>query len=139
MKKIALAVLIVMAMGLRAGHAQQFVNSSPADKSGAREGVRIGVGVACDTEGQIERYASLMGGNEPKLALQMVNDEARNPVACGAVMIAYTVNKEIGNIRNEKGFFKIIEIDVLAASSPQGWRLISPMAKQYIAVQEVEA
>lgn len=136
MKKIAPLTALALAVALHAGPAAaQF--TAAADN---RDDVRIGLGVACDTEHQIERYASLLGGKGSAEAIQIVNEEAQNPRACGAVAIAYKVSKQVNNVRNEKGIFKIVEIVVVAASAPGGhWQMINPQPTQYIAVREVEA
>ena len=136
MRKIATIALLLTA-ATSTGMAAETPASLNIDPS---EEVRVGLGVACDTEDQIERYASLIGAKDSAEALQIVNDEAQNPRACGAVAIAYKISKQVTNVRNEKGSFRIVEIVVIAAASGNGgWQMVDPHPTQYIAVREIEA
>jgi hypothetical protein len=135
MKKIATMTLLLAAATSAGMAAEAPANLEPSDE------VRVGLGVACDTEGQIERYASLIGANDSAQAVQIVNDEAQNPRACGAVAIAYKISKQtVASVRNAKGSFRIVEIVVIAASADGSrWQAVDPHPTQYIAVKEIEA
>lgn len=91
---------------------------------GDNSGVQIGKGIMCDTEQQAQRLADLMANKDPEEAMNTVNKEADNPLACGMAVVAFQTGKHIGDVHNEKGTFKIMEIKVIAAATPEGWRTV---------------
>jgi hypothetical protein len=109
--------------------------------AGERPGVRsdrsdqmvIGRGVVCDTVEQIVRFATLVGkARRSQRAIDIVNEEASNPTACGWVVVLFVRGSEIGRMRNDRGPLRIVEITVLAVPDGKKWRSISPL-KQYTA------
>ncbi|HZP79662.1 MAG TPA: hypothetical protein VFB45_26245 [Pseudolabrys sp.] len=119
------AVLFVSALGLAAARADE----QPADTTG----VQVGKGVVCDTEQQAQRFASLIAEHEPGDALSTVNKEADNPLACGLATVAFKPGKHVGDVHNDKGLFKIMEIKIFAAATPDGWRTVDG-ATQFAAI-----
>jgi hypothetical protein len=89
-------------------------------------GVQIGKGIVCDTEQQAQRFAALLADRGGAgAALDTVNKEANNPLACGMAMIAFKPGRHVGDVHNDKGTYKIMEIQIFAAATPQGWRTVN--------------
>jgi hypothetical protein len=105
------------------------------------EEVQVGQGVICDTEKQVERFASLISDKtDMPTALQLVNKEAESRTACGVAVIAFVPKKQVANIRNQKGIMKIIEIMIVAAKTDDGWHQVSPTTQfAVLPSDEIEA
>jgi hypothetical protein len=116
--------------GATAGYAAE-----PAALEASPDQLQVGMGIICDTESEMTRFVQIIGEQDTNSAIQIVNREASNPIACGMATVAFKVSKKAGDIRNSKGTYKIMEIDIVAAASNDGnWRLISPR-KQFTAVK----
>ena len=80
----------------------------------------IGRGVICDTAEQVEHFVHLRdGGAEPQLALQQVNNEARdtearNTTACSYAMVMFTRDKPVLEMTLKGRRISILQITVLA-------------------------
>ncbi len=96
-----------------------------ADEPEHPGGVQIGQGIVCDTEQQAQRFAALIPERGADGAMDAVNKEANNPLACGMAMIAFKPGRHVGDVHNDKGTFKIMEIQIFAAATPQGWRTVN--------------
>ena len=96
--------------------------------------VHIGSGVICDTQDEVQRFVSLMANTDAGGALQIVNREKENPLACGMATVAFRAGKELGEVSNGKGSFKIVEIEVLAGTANGKWHAITPRRTQYTAI-----
>ena len=99
-----------------------------------RNKVHIGSGVICDTHEEVQRFVSLMASKDAGGALQMVNREKENSLACGMATVAFRAGKDHGEMRNGKGSFKIVEIEVIAGTANGAWQMIVPRRTQFTAV-----
>ena len=99
-----------------------------------RDKVHIGSGVICDTQDEVKRFVSLMASKDAGGALQTVNRETDKPLGCGMATIAFRAGKDHGEMRNGKGSFKIVEIEVIAGTANGSWQMIVPRRTQFTAV-----
>jgi hypothetical protein len=99
-----------------------------------RNKVHIGSGVICDTQDEVKRFVSLMASKDAGGALQTVNRETEKPLGCGMATIAFRAGKEHGEMRNGKGSFKIVEIEVIAGTANGAWQMIVPRRTQFTAI-----
>jgi hypothetical protein len=99
-----------------------------------RNKVHIGSGVICDTQDQVKRFVSLMTSKGAGGALQAVNRETDKPLGCGMATVAFRAGKDYGEMRNDKGSFKIVEIEVIAGTANGSWHMIVPRRTQFTAI-----
>jgi hypothetical protein len=90
----------------------------------------------CDTQKQVERYAQVFDGDQ-QVAVRAINNEERNPSACGVVDVGYVEGPELGVTRSGSHTFRIIPIVVVAADTPAGYRAAEP-ALYFTLVEVVE-
>ena len=58
--------------------------------------VTIGSTIICDTSEQARRFVTLRNdGSEAVQALQVINQEAKNPTACGPAVVAFRAGETI--------------------------------------------
>jgi hypothetical protein len=96
--------------------------------------VHVGSGVICDTHEEVQRFVNLMADKGAGGALQSVNREKENPLACGMATVAFRAGKDHGEVRNGKGSYKILEIEVIAGTANGSWHLIVPKRTQFTAI-----
>lgn len=112
--------------------------AAPAGELGSkaieRDGVHVGSGVICDTQDEVKRFVSLMASKDAGGALQTVNRETEKPMGCGMATIAFKAGKDHGEMRNGKGSFKIVEIEVIAGTANGQWQMIVPRRTQFTAI-----
>jgi hypothetical protein len=96
--------------------------------------VHIGSGVICDTHEEVQRFVNLMANKDAGGALQSVNREKENPLACGMATVAFRAGKDYGEVRNGKGSYKILEIEVIAGTANGSWHMIVPKRTQFTAI-----
>lgn len=104
------------------------------DLSLDRNKVQIGSGVICDTHDEVQRFVNLMANSDAGGALQAVNREKENPLACGMATVAFRTGKDHGEVRNGKGSYKILEIEVIAGTANGSWHMIVPKRTQFTAI-----
>src|SRR5688572_26103949 len=67
------------------------------------DNVAIGVGIICNTPEQMERLIGLRNdGEEMNRAVVAVNDEAKDPRACGVAAVAFMSDKMV-DMKNVQG------------------------------------
>lgn len=99
-----------------------------------RSKVHIGSGVICDTQEEVQRFVNLMASKDAGGALQAVNREKEKPLACGMATVAFRAGKDHGDVRNGKGSYKILEIEVIAGTANGSWQMIVPKRTQFTAI-----
>jgi len=102
---------------------------------GEDDNVAIGVGIICNTSEQMERLVGLrIGGAEVTNAVTLVNDEAKDPKACGVAAVAFMSDKMI-DMKNVQGkMVQIVRISVIAAFDGRKWARI-PVMTQYALIE----
>jgi hypothetical protein len=123
-----LALLAFGAASLPGFAAERASLEMPTDK------VHVGTGVICDTQNEVTRFVRLMEEQDAGGAMQTVNREANNPLACGMATVAFRPGKQIGQIRNGNRSFKILEIEVIAGTADGAWHVLSPRRTQFTAI-----
>ena len=96
--------------------------------------LHIGSGVICETHEEVQRFVNLMANKDAGGAVQTVNRERENPLACGMATVAFRTGKDHGEVRNGKGSYKILEIEVVAGTANGSWHMIVPKRTQFTAV-----
>jgi hypothetical protein len=99
-----------------------------------RNKVHIGSGIICDTHEEVQRFVNLMASKDAGGALHTVNREKENPLACGMATVAFRTGKDHGEVRNSKGAYKILEIEVIAGTANGSWHMIVPKRTQFTAI-----
>ena len=87
--------------------------------------VETGPAPVCDTQAQVERLASLFGG-DAQSAIHAVNAEVRDPRACGLANLAYLRGARVGTVRTLDATFEIVEVLVVGVVSQTGVRATRP-------------
>lgn len=96
------------------------------------ENVEVGIGVVCDTDAQIKRFASLSELADVTQAIKTVNTEAKNPAACAQVVAAFVRGKDVAEVHRTHDSLTVAEITILAVPEGNNWQMVSPV-KQYTA------
>ena len=107
------------------------VSASPLGE----DGLTIGVGIICNTPEQMQRLVGLRaGGAEVTGAVTAVNDEAKDPRACGVAAVAF-MSEQMMELRNVRGkMVQIVRINVIAAFDGRQWARV-PAMTQYALIE----
>ena len=96
----------------------------------------VGRGLVCDSSRQLERFVEFLNqGKQEDDALQAVNDEAQNPMACGVFLAAFALGKPVINAMMLGEAVRIVEITVIAVNDGAEWRSVQPIT-QYTLLSE---
>lgn len=101
----------------------------------------VGVGVVCDSAQQVERYLALyIGGSSSQSAVELVNTESHNPMACAMVAVAFVRGGEVNVVSTSSGQMRVMQITIIAARTEIGWQRVPPI-NQYTAIfeEQIEA
>lgn len=97
----------------------------------------VGVGMICNTSQQAERFVALRAqGSAPDKAMAAVNDEAKDPHACGLAAIAFMRDATLDSKPVADKLVQVVRINVVAGFNGSGWQPVSGLV-QY-AVMEGE-
>ena len=107
------------------------VSAEPMDDGN----LAIGVGIICNTPEQMERLVGLRNdGKEMVHAVSAVNNEAKDPRACGVAAVAFMSDKMV-DMKNVQGkLVQIVQISVVAAFDGRRWSRI-PTMTQYALIE----
>jgi hypothetical protein len=61
-----------------------------------------------------------------------VNEEARNPIACGTVMAAFAAGKPVDKMKMLGEAVEFVEITIVAISDGAGWTRVPPTTQYMI-------
>ena len=93
----------------------------------------VGQGLICDSPQQLHRFVDMRNqGREADDAVQAINEEAQNPVACGSVMAAFSPGKSVDKVKMLGETVELIEITVIAISDGKGWTKVPPTTQYAI-------
>jgi hypothetical protein len=97
--------------------------------------IAIGVGIICNTPEQMERRVGLRNdGKEMNRAVIAVNDEAKDPRACGVAAVAFMSDKMV-DMKNVQGkLVQIVRISVVATFDGRQWARV-PVMTQYALIE----
>jgi hypothetical protein len=93
-----------------------------------------GTAVLCDSQNQVERYVALFKGEEQS-TVDAVNNEQKDPSACGLATVAFVRGPDLGTARNKDSAFQIVRVLVVGVDTPDGVRAVQPTA--YFTVFEI--
>lgn len=138
--RIAPLALLLLSSSVLAGDRvpltlDQILSQAQDQNQNQNQNLQIGTGVICDTRDEVQRFVSLMDQKDAGEALQTVNREKENPLACGMATVAFSSGKDHGDVRNGKGAFKILEIEIVAGATEAGWQKIEPRRTQFTAIE----
>jgi hypothetical protein len=96
----------------------------------------IGIGVICNTTEQAERYVRLRAdGAELSPAMNIVNEEAQDPQACGLAAVAFERDKTMDTATMNGKLVSIVRINVVAGYNGHEWLRV-PATTQYAVVED---
>jgi len=72
---------------------------------------------------------------EEQSTVDAVNNEQKDPSACGLAAVAFVRGPELGTARNKDSAFQIVRILVVGVDTPEGVRAVQPAA--YFTVFEI--
>jgi hypothetical protein len=99
------------------------------------DNVAIGVGLICNTPEQMQRVVNLRNtGQEMQRAVLVVNDEAKDPRACGIAAVAFMSDKLVEMKEVNGKLVQIMRINVVAAFDGQHWSRV-PAMTQYALIE----
>ena len=94
-------------------------------------GISVGNAIICDTSEQARRFVTLRNdGSAAVQALQLINQEARNPTACGPAVVAFRSGETIQSERMDGKLVNVVKVTVLAYNTGAGWSPV-PETVQY--------
>lgn len=95
---------------------------------------QLGTGIVCDTPQQVQRYLALhTDGVSAQTAMDKVNVESDNPLACKLVVTAFVENAEVAKVTVPDGILRLVQIMIFAMMTDAGWQRV-PGAIRYTAV-----
>jgi hypothetical protein len=119
---------------LLAGGAAQAEIDTPRPPGG--DDFIVGVGVICNTGEQAEHYLRLRAGGAQLLrAVDTVNQQAREPRACGMAAVAFRRDKTMDTQRLNGKLVSVVRISVMAGYDGQRWAPVPAMV-QYAVMEE---
>ncbi len=125
------------ALLLTGGAAQ--ANGNMPNLPGADTGggdVIVGVGVLCNTGAQAEHYLRLRADGAQLLpAVDAVNEEAREPRACGMAVVAFRRDKTMDTQRLNGRLVSVVRISVMANYDGETWAPV-PALVQYTVMED---
>jgi hypothetical protein len=94
----------------------------------------VGQGLICDSPQQLHKFVDLRNqGREADEAVRTINEEAKNPIACGSVMAAFAPGKPIDKMKMLGETVELIEITVIAISNDgASWTKVPPTTQYAI-------
>jgi hypothetical protein len=97
----------------------------------------MGQGIICDTREQAMRFVDLRNdGVVTVSALDTVNEEAKNPSACGAAVVAFTEGETLAE-KSMRGMpVRIVKITIIAANNGIRWTPVRPNVQYTIIARE---
>jgi hypothetical protein len=97
--------------------------------------VVIGVGIICNTPEQMQRLVGMRAdGAEIERAVGVVNDEAKDPRACGVAAVAFMSDKMVAMKTVQGKLVRIVRISVVAAFDGRQWSRV-PVMTQYALIE----
>jgi hypothetical protein len=110
-------------------------DDATAPNANSNEEASIGIGLICDTPEQARHFVGLRaGGVEFKAAVQKVNDEAKDPRACGVATIAYIPGKTVASQSVGAKLMQVIRVDIVAGYDGSNWQHVSGLI-QYAVIE----
>ncbi len=104
-----------------------------AQQGGEETAPAVGQGLICDSPQQLHRFVDMRNqGREAEEAVRTINQEAKNPVACGTVMAAFAPGKPVDKMKMLGEAVELIEITVVAVNDGASWTKVPPTTQYAI-------
>ena len=118
-----LPILVALPLSWAPASAQQVDNAAPA----------VGHGLICDSPQQLHRFVDIRNqGRNADEAVRTVNEEAKNPIACGTVMAAFATGRQVDKMKMLGEAIELVEITIVAISDGAGWTRVPPTTQYMI-------
>ena len=118
-----LPIVLALPLCCAPAFAQQRDDATPA----------VGHGLICDSPQQLHRFVEIRNqGRDADEAVRAVNEEAKNPIACGSVMAAFATGKPIDKMKMRGEAVELVEITIIAISDGTGWTRVPPTTQYMI-------
>ncbi len=118
-----LPMALVLPLACAPARAQQPDDASPA----------VGQGLICDSPEQLHRFVDMRNqGRDADDAVRAVNQEAKNPIACGTVMAAFAAGKPVDKMKMRGEAVELVEITIVAISDGASWTRVPPTTQYMI-------
>ena len=89
----------------------------------SNDGAKVGVGMICDSQEQAARFLELRAtGRKADEAMAAVNEEARNPKACGLAAIAFTQDAMVDSKSVDNQLVQVVRIRIVAGYTGATWQ-----------------
>jgi len=87
------------------------------------DGAKVGVGMICDSQAQAARFLELRAtGKSADQAMAAVNQESKNPKACGLAAIAFTQDGTVDSKSVDNQLVQVVRIRILAGYTGATWQ-----------------
>lgn len=105
-----------------------------AQQKGEEAAPAIGQGLICDSAQQLHRFVDMRNeGRQAEEAVRTINEEAKNPIACGSIMAAFAPGKPVDKMKMLGEAVEVIEITVIAISHDgASWTKVPPTTQYAI-------
>lgn len=104
------------------------------------EGTRIGVGLICNSPAQAARFVELRSqGRDGQAAMDLVNQEAHDPQACGLAAIAFTQGQTLELKTVADKLVQVVRVNILAGFDGNAWQQVSAMTQYAVMEGEGES
>jgi hypothetical protein len=121
----AAAAAVLLLTGVT--QAEELTNKAPEMPP---EDVAVGIGIICNTSEQVQRFVGLRaGGAEARSAVNVVNDEAKDPRACGVAAVAFMSDGQVETKTVHGKLVSIVRINIVAAFDGRRWSLVPAMTQ----------
>jgi hypothetical protein len=87
--------------------------------------VEIGTGLVCNTRKQVQKFLAFNEA-DPQTAVRAVNDEERDPTACGMANLAFVRGHNAIIVRTKDATFQITDILVIGLVADDGVKSVGP-------------
>ena len=107
----------------------------PGQPDANNGGTTVGIGVICNTDSQAEQYVSLrQKGQDISPAMQTVNKQAQQPLACGIAAVAFVPGETLDSKASGSKLMRIVRIKIIAGYDGSGWHQV-PTTTQYAIIE----
>lgn len=93
--------------------------------------IEIGTGLVCNTQKQVQEFLAF-NETDPQTAVRSVNDEERDPTACGVVTLAFVRGRNAVTVRTKDATFQIANILVIGMVTDDGIESVVPSVQFFL-------
>jgi hypothetical protein len=90
--------------------------------------IEIGTGLVCNTQQQARKFLAF-NETDPQTAVRAVNEEEKDPTACGVVNLAFVRGHNAVTVMTKDATFQITDILVIGLMSDDGITSVPPLVQ----------